>query len=207
LRQAAFRAHNESSSSSIGESTRFGGDFERLLFEGDVDVGLQTVGFPVNAALVGDATADGGFVCAATFFVDADFGDPILGDEGFEDPILGDDVFGAESLDILDLDDAFLIVVGPGLSDGSREICGGLLGTGVAGAAAFPNVAFDVDPFGRATLDGFVVRGDAVGLECISVVPVCFGVATSFDLDSGATSISDVTGEVVVGAMNCPFAI
>ena len=56
-------------------------------------------------------------------------------------------------------------------------------------------------------MDGFVVRGDAVGLECISVVPVCFGVATSFDLDSGATSISDVTGEVVVGAMNCPFAI
>lgn len=207
MRQAAFRAHNESSSSSIGESTRFGGDFERLLFEGDVDVGLQTVGFPVNAALVGDATADGGFVCAATFFVDADFGDPILGDEGFEDPILGDDVFGAESLDILDLDDAFLIVVGPGLSDGSREICGGLLGTGVAGAAAFPNVAFDVDPFGRASFDGFVVRGDAVCLECTSVVIVCFGVATSFDLDSGATSISDVTGGVVVGAMNCPFAI
>ena len=132
LRQAAFRAHNESSSSSIGESTRFGGDFERLLFEGDVDVGLGTVGFAVDAALVGDATAAGSFVCAATFFVDAGLGDPILGDEGFEGPILGDDILGAESLDILDLDDDFLIVVGAGLDEGSIEIWGGLLGTDVA---------------------------------------------------------------------------
>ena len=211
MRQAAFRAHNGSSSSSIGESTRFGGDFERLLFEGDVDVDLETVGFAVDVTLVGDATADdGSFVCGATFFVDAGFGDPILGDEGFENPILGDDGFGAESLDILDLDDDFLIIVDLGLGDGSREIWEGFFEigvAGVAGAAAFPNAAFDVDTFRSAGLDDFVVRGEAVGLECISVVPVCFGVATSVGLDSGATSISDVTGEVVVGAMNCPFAI
>jgi hypothetical protein len=195
LRQAAFRAHKGSSSSSTGESTRFGGDFERLLFEKIVGVGLEMVGFAVNAALVGDTTADdGSFVCAEIFFVDADFGDPTLGDDGF----------GAESLDILDLDDDFLIVDDP---DGSIDIWEGFLGICIAGGAAIPATAFGVDFFSEAAFNDFVVRGEAVGLECDSVVPVCFGVATSFGLNSGATSISDVTGELVVGAMNCPFAI
>ena len=194
LRQADL-SEESGSSSSIGESTRFGGDLERLLFEGVEEV-LEVVDFADGIALVGDATfgVDGAFTCDADLLVGTAFRDPILGDNGF----------GDDSLDTFDFEDDFFSVDPSGI-DVVFE--GAVFVTVAGGGVAFEGATFGVVSLGVASFGNLVFDGEAAAFVGASFTSLFFDVATVAGLGSGARSTSDATGALVVGAVNCPLAI
>lgn len=184
----------------MGESTRFGGDLERLGFEGVVGVegGLEGVEEGLEKEdLVGVA----GFGDEGTLLVDVDFDELGLGDDGF----------GEGSLVSRGLEDDFFGVDGSGAGVGLVGAVCGNAPIGVAfGGAAFGGAA-GVDATGVAVrgsvLDTFVFE-DVEAFAAVSFAPAFFGVAVVVvGLDSGLWSIKDATGAFVGGAVNCPLAI
>ena len=128
----------------------------------------------------------------------------MLDDEGLEDPILGDDDFEDGSLVSFVFEDDFLGVEAPG---GGTVFGDVVLGATAGGRVAFGSVAFGAGSSAGAAFDRLVFKGETVAFEEASLCPVFFGVATAAGFGSGARSIRDATGALVVGAVNCPLAI
>lgn len=136
----------------------------------------------------------------------------MLDEVGFEDPIFGVDGFEEGSLVNLDFEDDFFGVEasgGGGMAFGDVAF-GNAPGVTFGGAlegVAWGGAALGVGSGGGATLESFFFEADAVAFDGVSFPPAFFGVATTAGWGSGARSMRDATGALVVAAENCPLAI
>jgi hypothetical protein len=144
-----LRAERGSSvSEEMGESTRFGGDLERLVLVGEEGF-VGDEGFGVEKSL-----GVGGGLGVDVVFDE----DEVLLEEDLEDPILGDNGFEDGSFVSFDLEEDFFGVSGSaGAVVFEGAVFGAATGGGVAfGGATFGVGSFDVGSFGSATFEDFV---------------------------------------------------
>lgn len=148
----------------MGESTRFGGDLERLFFEA-ADVVLLDVDFAVDVAF--------------GVFDDFACGTDLLVAMGFELLIFGDNDFEGESAGVFDLADDFFTPGACGVGVGFEGVA---FGTGLSKAVASGGVA---DSLGDVVLVDFAFEGETAFFAEEPAVAFFFGAATFTGFGSG----------------------
>lgn len=179
----------------MGESTRFGGDFERL-FASTTQVALDVAGFAVDVGFVDDAIlgVDGVLPCDAALLFDAIFGDPIFEEVDFV----------VESACTFDLAETFF---GSGIPGADADFEGSTLGLACGRAAISGVPCCAAGFFEDVALDGFDFEGNTTVFAGEPVVAAFIGAAIVTGFDSGTIFIGDAFVVLVPKAVNCPLAI